>query len=268
MSESTKKTVFAVGCHPDDIEFTTAGTLLLLKDRGWDVHYMTIANGSWGSSTIRREELIRTRRAESIRAAEFIGAHYHEALVDDLEVYYDRQTLMRLTAVFREVDPDVLLCQSPSDYMEDHQNAVRLAVTAAFCRCMPNAPTDPPTPATYKDVAVYHAPPHGSRDSMRKIVRSELYVDITSVIDRKSEALNAHQSQGAWLDVSQGYSAYIESMRENSAFVGKLSGRYQFAEGWRRHNHLGFSEKEIDPLREALADVSLVDPKYEEWLNA
>lgn len=268
MSNARPKTVFAVGCHPDDIEFTAAGTMLLLKDRGWDVHYMTIANGSWGSQTIRREELAQTRRLESKRAAELLGAVYHEALVDDFEVFYDRQTLMRLASVFRDVDPDVLLCQSPADYMEDHQNAVRLAVSAAFCRCMPNAPVDPPSPATFRDVAVYHAPPHGSRDAMRKLVRSELYVDISSVLDRKRAMLACHESQGAWLDVSQGYSAYVESMTENSALVGKLSGRFPYAEGWRRHNYLGFSEKEIDPLREALADVSWVDPGYAAALEA
>ncbi|MBS7338332.1 MAG: PIG-L family deacetylase [Thermoguttaceae bacterium] len=263
-----KKIVFAIGCHPDDIEFTIAGTLLLLKDRGHEIHYMTIANGSWGSATMRREETILTRRDEARAAAELLGAHYHESLVDDLDVYYDRKTLMRLCATIREVDPDIVLCQSPSDYMEDHQNAVRLVYTAAFCKCMPNAPVDPPTPATFKDVAVYHAAPHGSRDILRKVVRSERYVDITSVIDRKAAMLACHVSQGAWLDASQGYCAYIESMRENSALVGKLSEHYQYAEGWRRHSHLGFSQTDIDPLGELLGDVSWVDPNYEKWLNA
>ena len=31
-------TVFAIACHPDDIEFVMAGTMLFLKDRGCDVH--------------------------------------------------------------------------------------------------------------------------------------------------------------------------------------------------------------------------------------
>lgn len=262
-----KKIVFAIGCHPDDIEFTMAGTLLLLKDRGHEIHYMTIANGSWGSETIRREELIRTRRDEARSAAELLGARYHESLVDDLEVTYSHRILMRLTAIMREVDPDIVLCQSPSDYMEDHQNAVRLAYTAAFCRCMPNAPVEPPTPATFKDVVVYHGAPHGSRDMMRKLVRSERYVDITSVMDRKRAMLACHVSQGAWLDASQGYSAYIESMCQNSALTGKVSGKYEYAEGWRRHNHLGFSQEDVDPLGELLDDVSWVDPKYAEWLQ-
>ena len=57
-------------------------------------------------------------------------------------------------------------------------------------------------------------------------------------------------------------------MQEAAALVGKLSGKYEYAEGWRRHNFLGFSATDIDPLGEAFADVSWVDPKYEEWLNS
>ncbi|MCF0233547.1 MAG: PIG-L family deacetylase, partial [Thermoguttaceae bacterium] len=231
---TAKKTVFAVACHPDDIEFTMAGTLLLLKDRGFDVHYMTVANGAWGSATMRREATIRTRREECVAAAAYLGATYHESLVDDLDVYYNRRSMLQLVATMREVDPDILLVQAPADYMEDHQNAVRLAVTAAFCRCMPNAPAEPPTPATFKDVAVYHAAPHGNRDAMRRLVRSERYVDVESVMERKRAMLACHKSQKEWLDVSQGYDSYLDSMTEAAATTGRLSGKYRYAEGWRR----------------------------------
>jgi N-acetylglucosamine malate deacetylase 1 len=37
--------VLAIVAHPDDVEFVMAGTLLLLADLGWQVHYMTVANG-------------------------------------------------------------------------------------------------------------------------------------------------------------------------------------------------------------------------------
>ena len=31
-----KPTAIAIAAHPDDIEFVMAGTLLLLKERGWE----------------------------------------------------------------------------------------------------------------------------------------------------------------------------------------------------------------------------------------
>ena len=47
-----------------------------------------------------------------------------------------RSTLFQLAAVVREVNPSILLVPSPQDYMEDHMNACRLAVTAAFLKPM------------------------------------------------------------------------------------------------------------------------------------
>ena len=43
---------FAVAAHPDDIEFMMAGTLILLGRAGYELHYMTIANGSCGSERL------------------------------------------------------------------------------------------------------------------------------------------------------------------------------------------------------------------------
>ena len=260
-------TVFALACHPDDIEFVMMGTLLLLRERGCALHYMNIANGSWGTATMRREEIIRTRREEAAQSAKMLGATYHESLTDDLDVFYDKPTLHKLIAVVREVDPDIILLQSPVDYMEDHQNAVRLGVTAAFCRGMVNAPADPPTPPTFKDVTLYHGLPHGNRDPMRRLVRAERYVDITSVMEQKRAQLACHRSQKEWLDVSQGFDSYLDSMTESGALVGELCGKYRYAEGWRRHNHVGYAQREIDPLGELLSDLSWLDPVYQRWLD-
>ncbi len=48
---------------------------------------------------------------------------FHESLLADLEIFYDRPTLRRLAAVMREVAPEILLTHRPQDYMEDHMNA-------------------------------------------------------------------------------------------------------------------------------------------------
>ncbi|HOJ40467.1 MAG TPA: PIG-L family deacetylase, partial [bacterium] len=131
-----EKCVMAIGCHPDDIEFMMAGTLILLKEAGWQVHYMNVANGSCGTARHSREEIIAIRGEEARQAAAFIGAVFHPSLVDDLDVYYERKTLARLTAVIRQVQPKIILTHSPVEYMEDHSNTCRLTVTAAFCRGM------------------------------------------------------------------------------------------------------------------------------------
>ena len=46
--------VLAIFAHPDDIEFRAAGTLLLLKQRGWEVHYCNLSNGNVASLHLQR----------------------------------------------------------------------------------------------------------------------------------------------------------------------------------------------------------------------
>ena len=230
-----------------------AGTLILLGRAGYELHYMTIASGSCGTTRYPRDEIVRIRTGEAKAAAASIGAVYHPSLADDLEIFYDKDLLARLAAVMREVAPEILLTHSPVDYMEDHQNAARLAVSAAFVRGMPNFPTDPPRPPATQDVTVYHAQPHGNRDPLRQLVRPELYVDIGGVLNEKRDMLAQHRSQQDWLDESQGMSSYLAAMIDGARELGALSGRFAYAEGWRRRLHLGLCEQDADPLRDALA---------------
>ena len=246
------KTVFAIVAHPDDIEFVMAGTMIHLRDAGCELHYMTVANGCCGSMKDDAETTAKIRRQESINAAEFIGATYHESLVNDLEIFYDRPTLLRLASIVREVAPDILLTHSPQDYMEDHMNTSRLVVTSAFSRGMPNFPVTPPTAIAENEVTIYHAQPHGNQDAIRQRILPDFYVNIDGQIEQKAQMLALHASQKEWLDESQGMESYIHSMKQLSKEVGDLSGCFTFAEGWRRHSHLGFCQENSDPMLELL----------------
>jgi LmbE family N-acetylglucosaminyl deacetylase len=257
----------AIAAHPDDIEFCMAGTLLLLKSAGWEIHYLNLSAGNCGSMTMGAEKTRATRRAEAKRAAKILGAHWHPPMCDDLEIFYDLPALRRLAAVIREVKPAIVLTHSPQDYMEDHMNTCRLAVTAAFSRGMPNFVTSPRRRAVGGDVTVYHAMPHGLRDGLRRRVIAETFVNTASVHATKRQALAAHASQKAWLDASQGMDSYLLAMDEMSHEVGKMSRRFQHAEGWRRHSHLGFSGSEIDPLAEALMKNCRVNAAHERALS-
>ena len=248
----SKKRAFAVAAHPDDIEFVMAGTLILLRRAGYELHYMNIANGCCGSTEYSATHTAEMRQREAIAAADSIGAEFHPSLVNDLEIFYDHDTLTRLSAVMREVAPEILLVHSPVDYMEDHTNACRLAVSAAFTRGMPNYPTQPARDPVEQPVTIYHAQPHGNRDPLGQLVRPGTFVDVGPVMDEKTAMLACHKSQQQWLDASQGLNSYLEAMKDLSREVGQLSGRFEYSEGWRRHLHLGFCGPEDDPLAAAL----------------
>lgn len=247
-----KPVAFAIAAHPDDIEFLMAGTLLLLKSVGFELHYMNLSSGNCGSNSMPASKVRRVRLAESREAARILGATHHGSIADDLEIFYEPKSLRRLAAVVREVKPTVVLTHSPQDYMEDHMNTCRLAVTAAFARGMPNFATLPKSAAVEGDVTVYHAMPHGLRDGLGQPVAAEFYVDVGAVLETKRHALAAHASQKEWLDVSQGMDSYLAAMEQMSAEVGRMSRKFRVAEGWRRHSHLGFCATDADPIRRSL----------------
>ena len=244
--------VLAAATHPDDIEFMMAGTVLHLKDAGCEIHLLNLANGCCGSATLSRAEAIAVRWQEAQASAKLAGGIAHPPLFDDLEIFYDAPSLAKVAAVVRQIQPDIILTQSPQDYMEDHQNTARLIVTAAFSRGAKNYSTDPAQPVYDKPVAVYHALPHGLKDGLRQVIAPHFYTDITTVLERKRSLLACHASQKEWLNVSQGMDAYLNEMERMSREVGRMSGKFKFAEGWRRHSHLGFAAEDFDPLNQIL----------------
>jgi LmbE family N-acetylglucosaminyl deacetylase len=240
------------------------GTLFLLKEAGCDLHYMNLANGCVGSTELSREQTAVLRREEGRNAAKLVGAAFHDSLTDDLDVFYTPELIKKATAVVRRIKPDIMLLPSPEDYMEDHMNTCRIGVTAAFCRGMPNYPTDPPVEPSYQDVVLYHALPYGLKDGLRRPIVPDFYIDISSAIEEKQRMLSCHASQKEWLDKTQGLDSYLQTMRDMSAQVAVVAGLAAkttggtFAEGWRRHSHLGFSAAEVDPLQEILGEYAHV----------
>src|SRR5437016_4424286 len=182
----------AIAAHPDDIEFYMAGTLLLLREAGYQTHYLNLASGNCGSLKYNAAAMRSIRNAEARAAAKVLDAQFHPSLTDDLEILYTLELLRVLAAIIRNIRPAIILTHSPQDYMEDHTNTSRLAVTAAFARGMPNFRTSPPREAADYEVTVYHAMPHGLCDSLRRRIIPGAFVNTTQVQKTKHAALSAH----------------------------------------------------------------------------
>ncbi|MHC4632059.1 MAG: PIG-L deacetylase family protein [Planctomycetota bacterium] len=67
------KIVLSLGAHPDDAEFMCAGTLVLLREKGWQVYIATMAPGDCGTVEYSREEISRIRRAEAAKSASILN---------------------------------------------------------------------------------------------------------------------------------------------------------------------------------------------------
>ena len=93
-------------------------------------------------------------------------------------------------------------------------------------------------------------------------------MDVTSVIDTKRAMLARHKTQKEWLDVSQGIDAYLANMEQMCRQAGQMSGRFELAEGWRRHLHLGLSAQDADPLSQILRQDCWTDPHCEDAIKS
>lgn len=266
---STIKRAMAIGCHPDDIEFNMAGTLLMLQKAGYEIHYMNIASGSLGTNRMTAAECARVRREESMEATRKVGFIYHESITDDLEVFYNAELFGRLVPEIRDVKPEIILTHGPYDYMEDHVNAGRLAVSAAFCRGMTNAKTSRPCADKVFDdpIAVYHSMPHALTDSLCRPVIPGMLVNVESVLDKKKEMLCCHRSQKEWLDVSQGMNAYLDDMVSKAEYAAHFCSEFNYAEGLIRHNPLGFCAADFNPIKDVLGADCVMNTRFDDVFN-
>jgi LmbE family N-acetylglucosaminyl deacetylase len=191
--------VLVIQAHPDDVEFTSAGTIAKWVREGAEVHYCSITSGDKGSPDpdITGPELATIRECEQRKACEVLGVKsviflgYQDAtLVPDLALRRE------LTRVIRRVKPDVLMCQDPTmrysgqRYINhpDHVAAGEASLAAVFpsardIKTFPELLAEGLEPHITPEVYIY-----GAREA-------DLWVDISDTIGIKIAALKEHKSQ-------------------------------------------------------------------------
>ena len=238
-------TVLALMAHPDDVELLCAGTLILLRRAGWDVHIATMTAGDLGSMKLSRAAIAKIRRKEAAASAKRIGAGYTCLGFDDLTVAYGEKPKRVVTGLLRGVRPDLLILHSPDCYMADHTESTRIAREAAFASTIPNWKASfggRPARACEKMPAILYADPVDQVDHLGRRVPARYVVDITAVIDDKEKMLASHASQRSWLREQHGQDEYLHWMRRGGADRAADFGResVKYAEGYRPHLGSGF----------------------------
>ncbi len=237
--------VLAFGAHPDDIEFRCAGTLALLKQAGWQVSLATVTGGEGGSRQMGPEEIRSVRLGESAAAARLLDADFHYAGGVDMDVDFTHDLRVKVVEVIRAVKPDVVITLAPFDYHTDHEEASRLVRAGCFYAPIPNYPASGET----IDAVPYLYYMDSGTDIFGKPAPVQFYVDISSVMDIKTEMLICHASQRDWILAHHGHDDYVRRMKEISAGSGEKCG-CDAAEGL--HQHLGEGYPHDNVIAEAL----------------
>ncbi len=197
------KRVLIITAHPDDMEFGTGGTAARWSDEGCEIGLCVVTDGSSGSDDpgMTPAMLKETRHNEQLAANRILGISTFVQLnrpdgmvVPDLELRRD------LVRVIREFRADVVVCQDPTSWFfgneyinhPDHRAVATAAVEAIFPAAgnrnyFPELLAEGLEPIKIKEVYISTAS------------QADVWVDITSVMDRKIEALRQHKSQmGDW----------------------------------------------------------------------
>lgn len=194
------ESAMAIVAHPDDIEFSCAGTLARWAFGGARISYVLCTSGDVGidEAGMTRSRATEIREAEQREAGRIAGAAEVVFLREPdgmLQATLDlRKKLVREIRRFR---PEVVICGDPtivwagSDYINhpDH----RAAATAALDAVFPAAGQ----PNLFEEIAEEGFSAHKPRKVYVTIWddKADVYVNIESMIEVKIAALRAHKSQ-------------------------------------------------------------------------
>jgi LmbE family N-acetylglucosaminyl deacetylase len=193
------ESAMVIVAHPDDAEFTMAGTVAVWTEAGCRVTYVLCTDGNAGSHEpgMTQQELAQIRRAEQRAACATLGVRDVVFLgYDDGQLQATLELRRDLVRELRRCRPQVVLTSDPTRWFvgdqrinhPDHRAAGQAALEAVFPAAeMPLLWPEVGEPHKVHQVYVY-APSEPNH-----------WVDISATIDQKIEALKKHASQmGDW----------------------------------------------------------------------
>ena len=192
--------ILIVGAHPDDGESSAGGAAALWRRRGDEVRFISVTDGRRGHYDQRYadapQELVARRRAESLAAADVIGATYGDIgavegpRIDDTEYELRLMREIRLFGPGLGAGPDLVVTHRPQDHPRDHRLAAHLTIDACGMAALPLVDPDTPPLKRTPPIAYWF-------DDYTEIssFRPDVVVAIDAVIKEKTAMLAAHASQ-------------------------------------------------------------------------
>lgn len=194
--------VMSIHAHPDDQEFTVAGTLAKWARAGSQVVCVCLTRGEAGSNESTPPDMTRARLApireeEQRRACRLLGIE-EVVFLDGEDGMLEATLALRreVTRLIRRYRPDAVVCGDPTvrfygnRYMNhpDHRVAADVALDAVF----PSAETRFIFPELLDEGL---APHKVTRVFVHGADRPDTFIDVSGTLDVKIAALREHKSQ-------------------------------------------------------------------------
>jgi len=214
VSVEKKMKVVVVGAHPDDPESICGGTMCLLSNNGHEIVSVYLTTGERGIPGVSMLESAEIRKKEAINASKMINSRpeFIGQIDGDTEVNTNRYDEVR--SFLEGEKPDIVFTHWPVDAHRDHR-ACSLLVYDAWL-------------ALGKSFVLFYCEAMTGMQSMN--FQPSLYVDITSVADRKRKACYEHKSQNveSWYaqthEIIESFRGLEYGCRYAEAFVEQMQG--------------------------------------------
>ncbi|MFD2203753.1 PIG-L deacetylase family protein [Shivajiella indica] len=182
--------IIMIGAHPDDCDIKGGGTAALFAEMGHHVKFISVTNGDAGHMEMGGGALAKRRTEEAKEAGRRLGIAYEVLDHHDGELLATLPIRLEIIRKIREWNADVVISHRSNDYHPDHRYTAILVQDAAYMVGVPNIAPDTP-PLSKNPVFLYF------QDHFQKPYpfRADIAVDITTVIDKKIYAMDAHESQ-------------------------------------------------------------------------
>ncbi len=181
-----KVDILAFAAHPDDIEISAAGTLMKHIELGKKVVIVDLTQGELGS-----RGTIETRKSEAKASSKILGIHDRVNLkMEDGFFKISTENKLKIIEQIRRYQPEVVMVNALSDRHPDHGRASKLCSEACFLSGLLKIETEweGNKQEKWRPKAVYHY--------IQDIyIKPAFVVDISSVVERKIEALKAFKTQ-------------------------------------------------------------------------
>lgn len=195
----TPERAMVIMAHPDDPEYSCAGTVARWANAGAQICYVMCTSGDVGIAELgmTREKAAKIREAEERDAADILGVKELVFLGEpDGMLQATMELRKKLVREIRRFKPEVVITGDPtvvwaSDRYINHPDH-RAAATAALDATFPAAGQ----PNLFEELEEEGLSAHKPRKVyVTTWGEPDIYVNITATIDQKVAALRAHKSQ-------------------------------------------------------------------------
>lgn len=125
-----KKTVLIVSPHPDDETLGAGGTLFVLKERGYDLHWLNMTNVNVNYNW--SETFVSNRKEEILKISDhygFVECHDLGLRPAGLDQYPVSDLIKKMSIVIAKVQPEILIIPWKNDPHTDHKITYHCAVS-------------------------------------------------------------------------------------------------------------------------------------------